>query len=56
MASPMVEGRVDPHKKAHFTLHISDSIEDGEVGNYTAVKCKEISYISSSRPVYLRPG
>ncbi|KAL1610143.1 hypothetical protein SLS60_001808 [Paraconiothyrium brasiliense] len=39
MASPMVEGRVDPHKKAHFTLHISDAIADGEVGDYTSVKC-----------------
>ncbi|KAL5380987.1 hypothetical protein DPSP01_007519 [Paraphaeosphaeria sporulosa] len=38
MASPMVEGRVDPHKKAHFTLHISDAIADGEVGDYTSVK------------------
>ncbi|KAJ4350000.1 uncharacterized protein N0V89_008621 [Didymosphaeria variabile] len=39
MASPMVEGRVDPHRKAHFTLHISDAIADGEVGDYTSVKC-----------------
>ncbi|KAF2439630.1 hypothetical protein P171DRAFT_466694 [Karstenula rhodostoma CBS 690.94] len=38
MASPMVEGRVDPHKKAHFTLHISEAIADGEVGDYTSVK------------------
>ncbi|KAJ4299407.1 hypothetical protein N0V90_004652 [Kalmusia sp. IMI 367209] len=38
MASPMVEGRIDPHKKAHFTLHISDAIADGEVGDYTSVK------------------
>ncbi|KAF9728870.1 hypothetical protein PMIN06_002436 [Paraphaeosphaeria minitans] len=38
MASPMVEGRVDPHKKAHFTLHVSDAIADGEVGDYTSVK------------------
>ena len=39
MGSPMVEGRVDPHKKAHFTLHISDAIAEGEVGDYTSVKC-----------------
>jgi len=38
----MVEGRVDPHKKAHFTLHISDSIADGEVGDYTSVKCASL--------------
>lgn len=39
MASPIVEGRLDPHRKAHFTLHISDAIADGEVGDYTSVKC-----------------
>ncbi|KAF2682967.1 hypothetical protein K458DRAFT_340829 [Lentithecium fluviatile CBS 122367] len=38
MASPMVEGRLDPHKKALFTLDVSDRIADGEVGDYTSVK------------------
>ncbi|KAF2250038.1 hypothetical protein BU26DRAFT_604299 [Trematosphaeria pertusa] len=40
MASPMVEGRVDPHKKAHFSLHISDRItkDNGELGSYSSVK------------------
>ncbi|PVI04906.1 hypothetical protein DM02DRAFT_611021 [Periconia macrospinosa] len=37
MASPMVESRVDPYKKAQYTLHISDQIADGEVGDYTSV-------------------
>ena len=45
MASPMVEGRVDPHKKAHFTLHISDAIADGEVGDYTSVKCNNTALV-----------
>ncbi|CAI6334188.1 unnamed protein product [Periconia digitata] len=38
MASPMVESRVDPHKKAQYSLHISDQIADGEVGDYTSVR------------------
>ncbi|KAF1950507.1 hypothetical protein CC80DRAFT_228391 [Byssothecium circinans] len=38
MASPIVEGRVDPHKKAHYTLHISDRIADGEVGDFTGIR------------------
>jgi hypothetical protein len=54
MASPMVEGRVDPHKKAHFTLHISDAIADGEVGDYTSVKCNTRPMsLPTSRPVSL---
>lgn len=43
MASPMVEGRVDPHKKAHYILHISDRIAkkdgDSQAGGYSGVKC-----------------
>ncbi|KAF1848843.1 uncharacterized protein K460DRAFT_330189 [Cucurbitaria berberidis CBS 394.84] len=41
MASPMVEGgRVEPHKKAHFSLHISDRIakHDASEGSYSSVK------------------
>ncbi|KAF2799824.1 hypothetical protein K505DRAFT_404443 [Melanomma pulvis-pyrius CBS 109.77] len=42
MASPMVEGRVDPHKKALFSLHISDRIAkkdgDTQTGGYSGVK------------------
>jgi hypothetical protein len=41
----MVEGRLDPHKKAHFTLQISDGIADGEVGDYTSVKCTRPSHV-----------
>ena len=43
MASPMVEGRVDPHKKAHYSLHISDRIakkdSQTEGGAFNGVKC-----------------
>jgi hypothetical protein len=50
----MVEGRVDPHKKAHFTLHISDAIADGEVGDYTSVKCNACPMsLPAFRPVPL---
>lgn len=50
----MVEGRIDPHKKAHFTLHISDAIADGEVGDYTSVKCNTRPMsLPSSRPMSL---
>ncbi|KAF2175109.1 hypothetical protein K469DRAFT_702981 [Zopfia rhizophila CBS 207.26] len=44
MASPMVEGRspriLDPHKKAHFNLHISDRItkSDASLGSFSSVK------------------
>ncbi|KAF2119331.1 RNA polymerase II transcription elongation factor-domain-containing protein [Lophiotrema nucula] len=43
MASPMVEGRsprvLDPHKKAHFSLHISDRISSPSARpSYTSVK------------------
>ncbi|KAH8723480.1 RNA polymerase II transcription elongation factor-domain-containing protein [Phaeosphaeriaceae sp. PMI808] len=40
MASPTVESRVEPHKKAHFTLHISDRIANNDTsrGSYSSVK------------------
>ncbi|KAF2704686.1 hypothetical protein K504DRAFT_460952 [Pleomassaria siparia CBS 279.74] len=42
MASPMVEGRVDPHKKAHYSLHISDRIgrkeSENDSGGYSGFK------------------
>ncbi|KAH7412254.1 hypothetical protein DE146DRAFT_603127 [Phaeosphaeria sp. MPI-PUGE-AT-0046c] len=40
MASPMVESRIEPHKKAHYSLHISDRIADGDSshGAYSSVK------------------
>ncbi|KAH7093643.1 hypothetical protein FB567DRAFT_177941 [Paraphoma chrysanthemicola] len=40
MASPMVESRIEPHKKAHFTLHISDRIanDDSPRGSFSSVK------------------
>ncbi|KAF2832448.1 hypothetical protein CC86DRAFT_442682 [Ophiobolus disseminans] len=40
MASPMVESRIEPHKKAHFSLHISDRIanQDSSLGSYSSVK------------------
>jgi hypothetical protein len=39
----MVEGRIDPHKKAGYTLEINDRIADGEVGDYTSVRCTLLS-------------
>jgi hypothetical protein len=41
MASPMVESRIEPHKKAHFTLHLSDRIRNSEddAVEYSSVKC-----------------
>jgi hypothetical protein len=43
-ASPMVESRVEPHKKAHFSLHISDRIADGDSSrdSYSSVKCTQL--------------
>ncbi|KAF1917653.1 hypothetical protein BDU57DRAFT_586315 [Ampelomyces quisqualis] len=40
MASPMVESRIEPHKKAHFSLHISDRAADSDrpQGAYSSVK------------------
>ncbi|KAF2020134.1 hypothetical protein BU24DRAFT_133886 [Aaosphaeria arxii CBS 175.79] len=41
MASPMVEGRsLNPREKAHFSLHLSDSITEGDVslGSFSSVK------------------
>ncbi|KAF1836558.1 UPF0157-domain-containing protein [Decorospora gaudefroyi] len=40
MASPVLESRVEPHKKAHFNLHISDRIanSDGALASYSGVK------------------
>ncbi|KAF2873915.1 RNA polymerase II transcription elongation factor-domain-containing protein [Massariosphaeria phaeospora] len=40
MASPMLEGRVDPYKKAHFSLNISSRIASsaGSTGEYSSVK------------------
>jgi hypothetical protein len=38
----MMESRIEPHKKAHFSLHISDRIanSDDASGNYSSVKCE----------------
>ncbi|KAG9185646.1 hypothetical protein G6011_06977 [Alternaria panax] len=40
MASPMLESRIEPHKKAHFTLHLSDRIgsSDEALGEFSSVK------------------
>jgi hypothetical protein len=40
-ASPMAESRIEPHKKAHFSLHISDRIADSASprAGYSSVKC-----------------
>ncbi|KAF1941132.1 hypothetical protein EJ02DRAFT_210218 [Clathrospora elynae] len=40
MASPTVESRIEPHKKAHFSLHISDRIakSDNAREGYSSVK------------------
>ena len=42
MASPVVESRIEPRKKAHFTLHLSDRIQnnDDAAGEYSSVKCE----------------
>lgn len=42
MASPMLESRIEPHKKAHFSLHISDRIRssDDALGDFSSVKCE----------------
>lgn len=42
MASPMLESRIEPHKKAHFSLHISDRIGSSEdaLGELSSVKCE----------------
>lgn len=42
MASPMVESRIEPHKKAHFSLQIGDRIRDGDdtSGDLSSVKCE----------------
>jgi hypothetical protein len=44
-ASPMAESRVEPHKKAHFSLHISDRIASGDSprAGYSSVKCTTIA-------------
>jgi hypothetical protein len=49
MASPMVESRIEPHKKAHFTLHISDRIanDDPSLGSYSSVKCRVALSVST---------
>lgn len=41
MASPIVDGRVEPHRKATYTLHISDQIrrEDRSGNGFSSVKC-----------------
>jgi hypothetical protein len=41
MASPMVDGRVEPHRKAHYSLHISERVADSESsrGAFSSVKC-----------------
>ena len=41
MASPMVDGRVEPHRKATYTLDISDEIrrEDRSGSGFSSVKC-----------------
>jgi hypothetical protein len=38
----MLESRVEPHKKAHFSLHISDQIAHGgdSQGTFSSVKCE----------------
>lgn len=50
MASPMTESRIEPHKKAHFSLHISDRIANGDAprGSYSSLKCIYIVFIPSA--------
>jgi hypothetical protein len=41
MASPMVDGRVEPHRKATYTLDVSDQIrrEERSGSGFSGVKC-----------------
>ena len=41
MASPMIDGRVEPHRKATYILDISEQIrkEDGSGNEFSSVKC-----------------
>lgn len=50
MASPMLESRIEPHKKAHFSLHISDRIgsSDDALGELSSVKCESCPPFSPS--------
>jgi hypothetical protein len=45
----MTESRIEPHKKAHFSLHISDRIVSSEdaLGSYSSVKCMRASSVVS---------
>lgn len=54
MASPVVEGRVEPHKKAHFSLHISDRItkNDSSSGTFSSVKCS----LTPLHPIAVQTG
>ncbi|KAF1931116.1 uncharacterized protein M421DRAFT_18853, partial [Didymella exigua CBS 183.55] len=49
MASPMVDGRVEPHRKATYTLDISDQIrrEDRSGGGFSGVKYNHKPTLSS---------
>ena len=41
MASPMVDGRVEPHRKATYTLELGDQLrgEGRSAGGLSGVKC-----------------
>jgi hypothetical protein len=60
MASPMIESRIEPHKKAHFSLHVSDRIADSDSshGSYSSVKCTAAlssQLLSDSSPCSRQP-
>lgn len=42
MASPMLESRIEPHKKAQYSVHISEQIahSDTSIEQYSSVKCE----------------
>ena len=50
MASPMIDGRVEPHRKATYTLDISEQIrkEDGSENRFSSVKCMHTVVLPSS--------
>ena len=65
MASPMVDGRVEPHRKATYTLDVSDQIrrEERAGSSFSSVKCMQtpvcvriFAYISLSTGKQLTDG
>jgi hypothetical protein len=46
IASPMVDGRVEPHRKATYTLEVSEQMRREDRGNgLSSVKCMVVSLL-----------